>query len=92
MTDKKMVRGKFPDDERDLVLKHGKIVKIERMFPDVKFWQLKLFGPGGMPSENDPRHLAPACTTAFWAGQAKNIEAMDKKYGRGKYRKNEERS
>ncbi len=86
MTDKKRVRGKFPDDERDRMLKSGKIVKIERMFPDVKFWQLKLFGRDGMPSENDPRDLAPACTTAFWHGQRKNIDAMDKKYGRGKYR------
>ena len=92
---KKTIRGKFPDDARDDVLKRGKIVKVERMFPPVLFWQLKLFDRNGMPSENDPRDLAPACTTAFWGGpMRKHIDAMDKKYGRGKYRKareNEER-
>ena len=84
---KKTVRGKFPDDSRDRVLKSGRIVKIERMFEDVKYWQLKLFDRHGMPSENDPRHLEPDCTSAFWAGMGKNIDAMDKKYGRGKHRK-----
>ena len=93
---KKTVRGKFPGDERDRVLTKGRIVSMVPMFPPVLFWQLKLFGPDGLPSENDPRELAPACTTAFWGGpMRKHIDAMDKKYGRGKYRKareNEERN
>jgi hypothetical protein len=96
MTDKKTVRGKFPDDERDRMLKSGKIVKIERMFPDVKFWQLKLFGRDGLPSDNDPRKLAPACTSAFWHGMEKHIIAWDAKqknihWQRREAKKNEER-
>ncbi len=96
MTDKKMVRGKFPDDERDLQLINAPIVKMKRMFKAVKFWQLKLFGPGGQPTDNDPRKLAPACTSAFWAGQRKNIEAWDAKqknifWQRREAKKNEER-
>jgi len=81
MTDRKnMKRGKFPDDARDRVLKRGRIVKVERMFEDVKFWQWKLFDRDGMPSDNDPRKLAPACTSAFWHGMRKHIDEWDEKH------------
>jgi len=95
---KKTIRGKFPDDARDLVLKRGKIVKVERMFPPVLFWQLKLFGPDGLPSDNDPRKLAPKCTSAFWNGPMyKHIVAWDEKHKnfawkRREAKKNEERN
>ncbi len=62
---KKTVRGKFPDDARDDVLTKGKIVSMVPMFKPVTFWQWKLFGPDGMPTDNNPRKLAPDCTSAF---------------------------
>jgi len=94
---KKTVRGKFPDDERDRVLTKGRIVSMVPMFPPVTFWQWKLFDRNGMPSDNDPRKLAPACTSAFWNGPMyKHIVAWDEKHKnfawkRREAKKNEER-
>ena len=89
---KKTIRGKFPDDERDRVLTKGRIVSMVPMFKPVTFWQWKLFGPDGMPTDNNPRKLAPDCTSAFWNGpMAKHIAAWDEKHRNKKKAKNEER-
>ena len=84
---KGMTRGKFPDDERDLVLTKGRIVSMVPMFKPVTYWQWKMWNRDGTLHDNNPRKLAPDCTTAFWGGpMAKHIDAWDKKHGCGKYR------
>ncbi len=60
MTDRKSVRGKFPDDSRDQVLKRGRIVKMEPIKPIPETLQLEMF------KTNDPRQMEHDCSTNFF--------------------------
>jgi len=62
------------NDSRAKYLQNAPIVKMEPMFKPVRYWQLELF------KTNDPRKMEHNSTTAFWAGQRKNIQAYDAKH------------